>query len=111
MDSSRQPLSKIIFITFGENGACLFAKNRGSSAPSFKIKAIDPTGCGDAFCAGIIYEMIEWEIYKDIHKLPANKLREMLIYAQAAGASAATAAGCTEGVSKKKVKEILEDKQ
>lgn len=103
--------AKIIFLTKGENGAEIITDKKRISSTSYKIKTVDTTGCGDAFCAGVVYKMLEWKIYRDIHKLSKKKLKEILRYAQAVGASAATAAGCTEGISKKKVKEILGDKQ
>jgi len=101
---------KMVFTTFGKEGAYLRTNYHGTFANGFEVKTIDPTGCGDAFCAGVIHKMIMENTYKDFHKLPLKKLKEVLKYAQAVGASAATVAGCTEGVSKKKVKKILEDK-
>lgn len=102
---------KLVLITSGHEGAHLETKSMTISQPTFSIEAIDPTGAGDAFCAGIIYKMIEWGNYRDLDKLPQDKLVEMLMFAQAAGASAAAGVGCTEGVSKDKVEALLKEQK
>jgi len=101
---------KVIFLTKGEKGAEIITENFRISQPSFqKIEAVDATGCGDAFCAGVYYKMVEYNHFGDLRRLPVDKLKELLVFAQAVGASAATAPGCVEGVSKETVDKILNE--
>jgi fructokinase len=99
---------KVIFLTKGEKGAEIITEDFRISQPCFqKVKAIDATGCGDAFCAGVIYKLAEYNQFEDVRKLSEENLKELLVFAQAAGASAATQPGCVEGVSKQTVDAIL----
>ncbi len=99
---------KTIFLTKGKKGAELITDNFQITQPGFKVKTIDATGCGDAFCAGVIHKLIEYDECKDIRNLSKEKLNELLTYAQATGASASTGIGCTEEVSKAKINKILQ---
>lgn len=45
-----------LIVTRGEQGADIFVKGKHLSIPAVTVeKVIDPTGCGDAFRAGILY--------------------------------------------------------
>jgi len=70
--------------------------------------SIDETGCGDAFCAGLFYKLLEFENFDDLLK-DEDKLREILMFSQAVGASSATRFGATEGVSKDLVDRIISE--
>lgn len=99
---------KVIFLTKGEKGAEIITEDFRISQPAYqKFEAVDATGCGDAFCAGIFYKMIEYNQFEDIRKLSEEQLKELLAFGQAVGASAATRPGCVEGVSKETVDQIL----
>lgn len=102
---------KIVFLTKGHNGTDLITRDLVISQPGFKVKSIDNTGCGDAFCAGVTYQLIERGDYKNTSGLSQDKLVELLIYAQATGASASTACGCTDGVSRNLVGEIIKNQK
>lgn len=97
----------LIFITQGERGAYLVTQNERIQQQGIGDKGIDPTGAGDAFCAGVIQKLIEWNATREPEKLSRVQLEEMLWYAQAVGAAAATAVGTTAGVSVGRVQEIL----
>ncbi len=100
--------AKVIFLTKGKNGAEIITEDFRISQPGFqKVKAIDATGCGDAFCAGVIYKLAEYNQFEDVRKLSEENLKELLVFAQATGASAVTQPGCVEGVSMQTVDEIL----
>ncbi len=48
--------NKILVVTNGEKGSMIFTKNETFKIPTPKInKPKDPTGCGDAYRAGIVY--------------------------------------------------------
>ena len=110
VDAAKAFLNKgvqIVFITLGENGAILFTRDREIKQPAFDVGVVDPTGCGDAFCAGIIKKLIDWDAFPFTGLAP-EQLEELLGYAQAAGAACATGIGTTAGVSQEKVQEILQ---
>ncbi len=54
-----------LIITLGSQGSKIYANGQCIDIPSAKAKAInDPTGCGDAFRAGLLYGLIneyDWE--------------------------------------------------
>jgi fructokinase len=77
--------------------------------PAFKVEVVDPTGAGDAFCAGVIWRLLELGLSaSELSEAGGEELAELLLYGQAAGASACTAPGTTEGVSRDKVEELVE---
>ncbi|GGI20222.1 carbohydrate kinase family protein [Oxalicibacterium faecigallinarum] len=53
-----------LIVTRGENGAEIFTNAEHLAIPSVKVdKVVDPTGCGDAFRAGILYGLtngLDW---------------------------------------------------
>lgn len=99
--------AKAVVLTRGERGASLIGDSIAIHQQGFKVEAVDATGCGDAFCAGILYKLMEYKQNKDIRDLPTEKINDMLSFAQAVGASAATAAGCVEGVSRQFVDQLM----
>lgn len=99
--------AKVISLTRGEHGAELISQDSSIRQDGFKVETIDATGCGDAFCAGIVYKLMEWNEKVNVCNLSEQKKKELLRFAQAVGASAATAPGCVEGVSKITVDKIL----
>jgi ribokinase len=51
-------LCPLVVIKLGENGAIAFYEAEYVYAPSFKVPAIDSTGCGDAFNAAFLYQWL-----------------------------------------------------
>jgi sugar/nucleoside kinase (ribokinase family) len=47
-----------VIVTRGENGATAYALDDHLSVPAPKVKAIDTTGAGDAFAAGLIHALV-----------------------------------------------------
>jgi sugar/nucleoside kinase (ribokinase family) len=110
---------EVVFITSGERGARVVTADHALSQVAFEVETMDATGCGDAFCAGIIDFLVELEsppMRSTLSRLGSKDLTEMLARAQATGASAATRVGCVAGVSEETVdliwahqaKEVLE---
>lgn len=99
--------ARMVLLTKGARGAELVTEKLRISQPTFEVEFVDATGAGDAFCAGVVYKLLELNIFEGVHKLSEDNLAEILLMGQAVGASATTAAGCVEGVSKAKVEQLI----
>ena len=100
---------QVVLLTSGAAGAQAVTSAHTVTQPGLRIDVVDPTGCGDAFCAGVI----EWLVgfastptRTTLEGLTPDDLAELLAHAQAVGASAATKTGCVEGVSRRLVDEL-----
>jgi sugar/nucleoside kinase (ribokinase family) len=89
---------RLVLVTDGEQGARAFTRGWEVTQRAFRVETIDATGCGDAFCAGVLRYLDDNDPLA-LDELGPGELTELLLYAQAVGASAATATGCVEGVS------------
>ncbi len=49
--------AKIVICTMGASGAYAFSRNAQAFAPSKKVRAVDTTGAGDAFCGSFLYNL------------------------------------------------------
>ena len=76
-----------VVLTLGKDGAIIYTKDRKIKVPAFKVDAVDTTGAGDAFSAGLIYSFI--------HKY---SLEKGLIFASACAALSTTKTGAREGL-------------
>ncbi|HZT32295.1 MAG TPA: sugar kinase [Bryobacteraceae bacterium] len=76
-----------VVITRGERGSLTKCGTVVVDTPAFPVEAVDESGAGDAFSAGLITGVLEqWP------------LQEVLLFASAAGASCTRALGCIDGV-------------
>ncbi len=100
-EASRWLLSKgpiLIVVTLGPRGA-FFQTNSGSGfAPGFDVRTVDATGCGDAFIAGLLWQLVRDR--PDLDSLAGTTraasvelLPQILRYANAVGALTATRRG------------------
>ena len=71
-----------VVITLGRQGAFLSDRGRGRHVAPFPVAAVDPTGAGDAFCAGLACALVE-----------GQELPRAVRYACAAGALCASRPG------------------
>jgi len=93
---------RLPIVTDGRAGAFLLARGRCLHQPSFEVEAVDPTGAGDAFCAGLIKFIADRDLSKDkLVNLSMEEYAEMLLLAQAAGAACVEGIGTTTGGSYK----------
>ena len=77
----------VIVITRGSAGLLAFKDNRFIEVPPFPMDAVDESGAGDAFAAGLIVAIQnQWN------------LERALLFAAAVGASRTRALGCATGV-------------
>ena len=77
----------LLCVTLGARGSAALDGDRFIQTPAFRVNAVDTTGAGDVFRAGVIYGLVrEW---------PPDR---MLRFANAAGAFSCTRAGAMNGV-------------
>ncbi|RJS76827.1 carbohydrate kinase family protein [Candidatus Bathyarchaeota archaeon] len=50
---------KIVAVKMGERGCYVTDGKESHFIPAYKVKVVDSTGAGDAFCAGFIYGLLE----------------------------------------------------
>jgi fructokinase len=100
---------KLVVITMGEHGLSARTRKIALNMPAFRVSAIDPTGAGDAFCAGMIYRLLQIMHLKplDISKVSAENLTHVLLEGEAAGASCVTGVGTTTAVTRENVDKLL----
>ncbi|MGA7272848.1 MAG: PfkB family carbohydrate kinase [Acidimicrobiia bacterium] len=100
---------RLVLLTSGASGARAITATSSVAQPGFQIDPVDATGCGDAFCAGVIEWLIEHTsppTPSTLDELGPGDLAELLAHAQSVGAAAATRAGCVEGVSRRLVDQL-----
>ena len=76
-----------VVITRGPQGALLFRNGSAVEVSGYRMEAVDGSGAGDAFAAGLITGLLE--------EWPLERALQM---ASAVGASCTRAVGCTAGV-------------
>ncbi len=97
----------LVLITSGGDGATAYTPTHRIAQPGFAVDVVDVTGCGDAFCAGAVFDLTEHDASTAVGDLQPDRIARLLVHAQAAGAAAATAVGCVEGVSAPLVDQIV----
>ncbi len=78
---------ELVALTRGADGCIVTTATETVDAAGFSVDAVDPTGAGDAFAAGLLVATLE-----------GMPLDERATFANAAGACATTALGPMEGV-------------
>jgi fructokinase len=78
-------------VTLGPDGSFFQVAGGGEHIPAFRVQTVDAVGCGDAFVAGMLYQLVveaEWRA-----RLSPPHMRGILRYATAVGALTATKQG------------------
>jgi fructokinase len=78
-------------VTLGPNGSHYQTKYGGQTLPPFKVKTVDAVGCGDAFIAGLLYQLVKDG--RRLNDLSPERMEKALRYANAVGALTATKVG------------------
>ncbi|MEN0650260.1 carbohydrate kinase [Caldifermentibacillus hisashii] len=81
----------ILFITLGDKGSYAYTKHGLVFTPGFSVKAVDTTGCGDAFFAGVLYQLLKNELI--LEDLPVENLEKILKFGNLMGAYVAQSKG------------------
>lgn len=74
----------LVVVTLGREGSYFQSEQGSAYVPAFRVDSIDATGCGDAFIAGLLVQLVREENWQDT--LNVDMLRQKLRYANAVGA-------------------------
>lgn len=78
-------------VTLGAKGSYFRVAEGGEYVPGFAVKAVDATGCGDAFVAALLVQILAASDWRE--RFGADDMRRFLRYANAAGALTAQKQG------------------
>lgn len=95
---------EICVITVGREGSFFRAADGAGFVPSFKVKTVDATGCGDGFVAGLLSGLLG-QIHWREH-LSTETMKRHLTYANAVGALTAQKQGVIPALP---TKEMVDD--
>jgi fructokinase len=82
---------RICVVTYGPRGSYFRTAEGSGFVPAFKVHTVDATGCGDAFIAGLICELVRGGDWKE--RLSPADMEKSLTWANAVGAITAMAQG------------------
>jgi fructokinase len=82
---------KLCVVTFGPNGGYAQTAQSAEFVPAFRVRAVDALGCGDAFMAGLLWQLVSSGEWRD--QFSPARLRTILRYANAVGAITAQTMG------------------
>ena len=99
---------RLVLVSRGAEGVVAADYNRLLTMNAFRVRTLDPTGAGDAFCAGFIRTAVRRFEAAGTRSLDWDDeiLTEILVEAQAAGAACVTGIGTTSAVTRKAVNQL-----
>jgi len=98
----------LAMITMGSRGLVAATESAKLTMPAFEVDAFDPTGAGDAFCAGVIHALLSESVgRKALPHIPLRVLKRVLAQGAAAGAACVTSAGATTAVTRAVVDRLI----
>ena len=78
--------------------------------PAFRVTEVDPTGAGDALCAGLIKALMDDGVSPSgLGALEAEELTALMLMGQAAGAASVTGVGATTAVTRRNVDSLVRE--
>lgn len=80
-----------LIVTLGARGCFLLMKGTITMVPGFPVQAVDTTAAGDSFTGGFLYGLLQGQT--PLAARPPERLREMLLFANAVGALTTTRKG------------------
>jgi len=103
--------AKLVIVSLGGDGLIAITSNIVFSMPALRISVVDPTGAGDAFCAGVMRGLLPKSDQGPlaISELSEDDLAHALLEGEAAGAACVTMVGTTTAVTRKNVDRLLEE--
>lgn len=86
----------LIIVSMGEKGSMVFIDGKGLYVPTISINAVDTTGSGDAFIAGVLYKISSLDI--SINELKIEDMEHILKFANICGAITAMNKGAMDSM-------------
>lgn len=81
----------LVLISLGAKGCLAAVGNKFYTAPTYDVKTIDTTGCGDSFLAGVLHHLITCKVNPS--ELSLDQIKSMLSFANAVGSLVSTKKG------------------
>ncbi len=105
--------AQLVIISLGEKGLVAETKENLLKMPAFKVPVVDPTGAGDALCAGVMRGLLKAtnDRRSELSELSTDELVRILLEGEAAGAACVTMVGTTTGVTEENVSRILREQE
>lgn len=104
--------TKLILVTFGKDGVVAYTPNHKVPLKGFNVETVDTTGAGDAFMAGVLYQLLAQEITLqtiDTFLAKEANLHDLLRFANANAALTTTKKGAFSALpSLTEVQNLLE---
>ena len=82
---------RLVVVTLAEKGCAFQSSSASGYVPGFRTRAVDTTGCGDGFLAGLLDGLVRCRT--DVDRLTAKELHSICAFANAVGALVATRRG------------------
>lgn len=82
---------ELIVVTLGPDGSYFQIESGAEYSQPFKVEAVDAIGCGDAFVAGLLSQLVESDNWRN--NLNINRMKKVMKYANAVGAITALTLG------------------
>jgi sugar/nucleoside kinase (ribokinase family) len=99
---------KLAIVTLGEKGLVAATRMMTITMPPFRVRQVDPTGAGDALCAGVIHAASSMGLDRaGLRRIDAEAAERVLLEGEAAGAACVTEVGATEGVTERRVGALI----
>jgi sugar/nucleoside kinase (ribokinase family) len=96
-------------VTLGKDGLVAATREATITVPPFRVRQVDPTGAGDALCAGVIHAALARGLNRaELRHIDVEIAKEVLMEGEAAGAACVTEVGATEGVTREHVDSLIQ---
>jgi len=105
---------KVGLVTMGKDGLVAKIGKTEVSIPPFEVRVKDPTGAGDAFSSGILFQIAQEPNCASIGKkedvlgLDIRKWSQILMYGSACGAACCKGVGTTTSVKPENIRPLIE---
>lgn len=94
-----------VIVTSAAEGLTALRGKTRITMPAFDVEEVDPTGAGDALCAGLIHSLLA---LKNPAEATTAEFMHALLEGQAAGATCVTSPGATTAVTAARVRKLIE---
>ncbi len=103
------PNLRLVCVSHGERGSAAHDRRNVWHVPGFKVRAIDATGAGDAYMAGLLAFLLrQGPDMEGTLKYISTVIKDALTYANACGALAATEHGAAmRSISEEAVQQLI----